>query len=125
MIIAWSFFILGTYIMLLVFMNVLIAIMSDTFSRVSQLQEQSALKEQVSMMNDFIDLVNIAEVFKDMRYIIRVSPIGGDQESSTDIVELFSEHGKNVASKAEANHNNLMRRLEKFEKNTRALLKSS
>lgn len=35
--IAWSFFILGTYIMLLVFMNVLIAIMSDTFSRVSQL----------------------------------------------------------------------------------------
>jgi len=35
--IAWAFFILATYLMLLVFMNVLIAIMSDTFGRVSQL----------------------------------------------------------------------------------------
>lgn len=44
-VIAWGFFILGTYLMLLVFMNVLIAIMGDTFGRVSQLQEQSALQE--------------------------------------------------------------------------------
>jgi len=35
--IAWVFFILGSYLMLLVFMNVLIAIMGDTFGRVSQL----------------------------------------------------------------------------------------
>tara|TARA_B110000285_G_scaffold234330_1_gene310895 strand:+ start:5703 stop:6308 length:606 start_codon:yes stop_codon:yes gene_type:complete len=41
--IAWIFFILGTYLLLLVFMNVLIAIMGDTFGRVSGLQEQSAL----------------------------------------------------------------------------------
>jgi hypothetical protein len=36
-IIAWLFFILGTYLLLLVFMNVLIAIMGDTFGRVSSL----------------------------------------------------------------------------------------
>ena len=77
------------------------------------------------MMNDFIDLVNIVTEFKDMRYIIRVAPIGGEEEGSTDLINLFAEHGKNVANKAEANHNNLMKRLEKFEKNTRALLKSS
>jgi len=35
--IAWLFFIIGSYLMLLVFMNVLIAIMGDTFGRVSQL----------------------------------------------------------------------------------------
>jgi hypothetical protein len=35
--IAWAFFILGAYLMLLVFMNVLIAIMGDTFGRVSGL----------------------------------------------------------------------------------------
>jgi hypothetical protein len=35
--IAWLFFILGTYLLLLVFMNVLIAIMGDTFGRVSEL----------------------------------------------------------------------------------------
>jgi hypothetical protein len=77
------------------------------------------------MMNDFIDLVNIAEEFKDMRYIIRVSPIGGEEEGSTDLINLFAEHGKNVAKKADSNHNNLMKKIESFEKNTRALLKSS
>jgi hypothetical protein len=35
--IAWFFWGLATYLMLLVFMNVLIAIMGDTFGRVSQL----------------------------------------------------------------------------------------
>ena len=77
------------------------------------------------MMNDFIDRVNIAQEFKDMRYIIRVSPIGGEQESSQDIQELFKEHGKVVTKKAETHHQLLARRVESFEKNTRAMLKSS
>jgi len=64
------------------------------------------------MMNDFIDRVNIAKEFKDMRYIIRVSPIGGEQESSTDLQELFSEHGKVVSKKAEKQHQQLARRVE-------------
>jgi len=55
-------------------------------------------------MNDFIDRVNIAKEFKDMRYIIRVSPIAGEQEKSTDISELFTEHGKSVSKKAELHH---------------------
>lgn len=77
------------------------------------------------MMNDFIDYVNIAEEFKNMRYIIRVCPIGGETEGSADVMELFSEHGKNVSGKAENHHQNLIKRLDKFEKNTRAQLKSS
>jgi hypothetical protein len=55
-------------------------------------------------MNDFIDYVNIAEEFKNMRYIIRVSPIGGEQEISTDMQELFTEHGKTVSKKGESHH---------------------
>lgn len=50
--VAWPFFILGTYLSLIVFMNVLIAIMGDSYGRVSSTKEQSALLEQVEIMQD-------------------------------------------------------------------------
>lgn len=49
---AWVFFILGTYLTLIVFMNVLIAIMGDSYGRVSETKEQSALLEQVNIIQD-------------------------------------------------------------------------
>ena len=54
--VTWLFFILATLLILIVFMNVLIAIMGNTFSEVSSLSEQSALKEQLNIMCDYIDL---------------------------------------------------------------------
>jgi len=42
---AWIFFIIGTYLVLIVFMNVLIAIMGDSYAKVSETKEQSALLE--------------------------------------------------------------------------------
>lgn len=77
------------------------------------------------MMNDFIDDINIAKEFKNMRYIIRVSPIGGEQETSTDVQELFTEQGKVVSKKAETHHQTLTNRVELFEKNSRALMKGA
>ena len=56
------------------------------------------------MMVDFIDRVNIAQYYNNMRYIIRVTPIGGEQQSDNGIQQLINEHGKNVARKAEAHH---------------------
>ena len=42
---AWIFFLLATFILLIVFMNMLIAIMGDTFSRVTEARNSSALYE--------------------------------------------------------------------------------
>ena len=50
--VVWLFFILGTYLTLIVFMNVLIAIMGDSYARVSETKEQSALLEQVNIIQD-------------------------------------------------------------------------
>ena len=39
------FFILGTYVIQVIFMNMLICIMSDTFSRVQETSESSSMME--------------------------------------------------------------------------------
>ena len=57
-------FILATFIICVVFMNMLIAIMGETFGNVTEECEISGLKEQVVMMNDHAWLVDINEIFK-------------------------------------------------------------
>lgn len=44
-ILVWVFFLLGTFLLLIVFMNMLIAIMGETFSNVMSDIKSSALKE--------------------------------------------------------------------------------
>lgn len=54
-----SFFILGTFVIQVVFMNMLIAIMGDTFARVQEVAEESGLKERVVLINDHDWLIDI------------------------------------------------------------------
>jgi len=61
---VWIFFVLATFLMLIVFMNMLIAIMGDTFGNVQAVAEENALMEQALMINDYIELVNLGEIFK-------------------------------------------------------------
>mmetsp|Transcript_26142 Transcript_26142/g.18565 ORF Transcript_26142/g.18565 Transcript_26142/m.18565 type:complete len:109 (+) Transcript_26142:1947-2273(+) len=46
-IMIWLFFILATFITQITFMNLLIAIMGDTFDRVSEKKEESSYKERI------------------------------------------------------------------------------
>jgi len=61
----WVIFILSTYIIQLVFMNVLIALMSDAYASVKEIQDQSVLKEQVSLMENYSFLISKEKLFND------------------------------------------------------------
>ena len=58
-------FILGTFMVSVVFMNMLIAIMSNTFADVEDNQEINTLKEQIAMISDYEWLVDLQQSFKD------------------------------------------------------------
>lgn len=55
---AMLMFILATFVICVVFMNMLIAIMGETFGSVTEDSEISGLKEQVVMINDHAWLVD-------------------------------------------------------------------
>ena len=48
----WAMFILAVFLNMIVFMNMLIAIMADTFAKVMRFEEESGLQEIVSLIND-------------------------------------------------------------------------
>jgi hypothetical protein len=61
---------LNTMIALIIFLNMLIAIMGDTFDRVQETSENNMLKELASIMVENEMLINRAAIFKDAKYII-------------------------------------------------------
>lgn len=71
---AMGMFILATFIICVVFMNMLIAIMGETFGQVTEESEESGLKEQVVLIADHAWLIDLKKVFKNQKYIILVKP---------------------------------------------------
>ena len=69
---VWILFILATFITQLLFMNLLIAIMGDTFDRVQEMKVQAGTKEKISMITDFIWVLDMSEQFKNQKYVLIV-----------------------------------------------------
>ena len=67
---VWIIFLLATFITQLLFMNLLIAIMGDTFDRVQEIKHEAATKEKISMIQDFIWILDMEEEFKNTKYIL-------------------------------------------------------
>jgi len=63
---------MATIVTQLIFMNLLIAIMGDTFGRVQEVKERSGTKERVEMIQDFIWVLNLQEEFKEYKYVLVV-----------------------------------------------------
>lgn len=55
---VWVFFIMATFITSITFMNLLIAIMGDTFDKVSEVKVQSAYKEKMQMIKDHLWIID-------------------------------------------------------------------
>ena len=51
--VVWISFILSTFIAQIMFLNMLIAVMADTFDKVKEVEKQSALKETIGLMADY------------------------------------------------------------------------
>ena len=63
------------------FLNMLIAVMSDTFDNVREMQKESALKETIGLMADYaVAVPRFTEEERQSRFIYTVKPLLGDNE---------------------------------------------
>ena len=69
----WVMFLLATFVNLIVFMNMLIAIMTQTFTDVMDNEQRSSLQEKISIIKDHIWLLDYKSLFKNKKYLMRVS----------------------------------------------------
>lgn len=88
---VWAMFLLGTFINLLVFMNMLIAIMSKTFGDVMDNELKSSLSEKIFIIKDHIWIIDYKHVFKNKKYLIRVSQITSEYNESHDISHYLKD----------------------------------
>ena len=72
--VVWLMFILATIIVQLIFLNLLIAIMGESFSRITAIKQQTTLKELCNIMEDHIWIWKIKDLFKHQRYILWLTP---------------------------------------------------
>lgn len=59
----WPMFLICNFLIAIVFMNMLIAMMGNTFGEVYAQKQESELEQQIQMISDYEDLVNIKERF--------------------------------------------------------------
>ena len=72
--ILWILFLLNTIILTVVLLNLVIAIMGDTFDRVQKSQESTMLKELVSMILENEFLISRQRTFNNAKYIVIIEP---------------------------------------------------
>jgi hypothetical protein len=91
--------------MMVVFMNMIIAIMGNTFGDVMGAQYENALNENISLIYDHIWLLDLNEEFKGCKYIIRVAPDAGLSTDAKEVSEQIDELEQKLLRK----HDNLHR----------------
>ena len=78
---AWVYFMMATLFTQIMFLNMLIAIMGQTFGRVVEARDRKSLQECTSIYADFLWMIELTQELKDMRYLYVVRPIKvGDEE---------------------------------------------
>jgi hypothetical protein len=83
--VAWIMFLFSTLVLLLLFMNMLIAVMAEPFLFVSENANLYKYQQQISIIVDCIDVLDLKEIFSGKKYILIVRP-------ETNRVE----HGENM-----------------------------
>ena len=73
---VWFLFVSTTFITQITFLSMLIAIMGDTFDKTTEVKEQSALKEKIDILADYVAIVGRESIKKEnrFRFIFAVTP---------------------------------------------------
>jgi len=74
-------FLLSTMLIMIILLNMLIAIMGDTYGQVKETEEQAKLREYLQLIVDNEFLINRSEFFHDAKYIVSVKI---DQEKNQE-----------------------------------------
>ena len=65
---------LGTFFLVIVAMNLIVAVMVSTYQKNQSLQQQNSLKNQLDYIYDFTWVMNLQKRFSGNKYIIYLQP---------------------------------------------------
>ena len=92
----WLMFILATVILLLLFMNMLIAVMAEPFGDVASKADLYKYKSQIEIIHDHQDLVDVGALFKKHKYIMIIKPEEAYVDKSETLESKFDGMQENL-----------------------------
>ena len=70
----WVIYIGATFVLQIIFLNMLIAIMTDVFEAVNEKQHQSSIKERIVLLNDFRSFLSLFKLNVGDPYLFVIAP---------------------------------------------------
>ena len=85
-VVVWLLFILSTFIVQILFLNLLIAAMGDTYDKVKDTEHQSALKATIQLMSDYAVAVSryTPKEQKEIKYVYTIQRQAQGEEELGD-----------------------------------------
>lgn len=89
----WIYFILATLMTQIIFFNILIAVVSDTYAHITENRELYALMQRTEIFGDFIHLMKVDKTMNSERFLYLVMPAssGGDDDNWEGSVALIKD----------------------------------
>ncbi|CDW73665.1 wd-40 repeat protein [Stylonychia lemnae] len=81
---VWFIFILSTMLIMILLLNLLIAIMGDSYGKVTQAEEQSKVQEYLQLLLDNSFLIDKQKIFDDVKFIICIKLDEDDDNLNTE-----------------------------------------
>lgn len=90
----WFFFCLATFLTTITILNMLIAVMGETFAQQNEIRALQELREKVLLSSDYSFLLDGKENFSHQdKYLFTFQPVALDDENSIEkMIESLSEH---------------------------------
>ena len=82
---CYAFFILATFIVQIVMFNMLIAIMGDTFDKVTEFRDINATKSKLELMSDLVAIMDATDKEENEEsFLFIVKPVNEDDDDTVD-----------------------------------------
>lgn len=101
-ILNYIYFILATLFTQIVFLNMLIAIMGETYGRVSEAHEKSEIMERTHLYADYLWAIKLTKELEGKRYLYVVKPINDDEQSQTELITKMTKSITAAINKSDA-----------------------
>jgi hypothetical protein len=110
----WVIYIIHNVIVVIMFLNLVIAIMSETFEKVQETQEATKLREFASIIKENEFVVSRSALFGNIKYIVIIEPVKSAEDVEGDWSGKLQELRKKLKFHVTKNHKNLARHYKKL-----------
>ena len=108
---TWVVFVFATFLLQITFLNMIIAIMANTFDYVMEKKQQTSMKERISILADFRFVLRAMSLEQEFPYILVVKPkVENNEDEWQGMLDSIKKQFKNSSESIICNSDKVAKR---------------